>query len=117
MHIAKLIKLSFTDAVDKLVELLGSAATIALTSDSWTSKGTDSYITATAHFVNDDWNIVSCVVQCAPFEGNHTRERLENLLHEVMARYKVPDDKMVVVVHDEAANEVLAGKILAERFG
>ena len=111
MHIARLIKLSFTDAMNKLVELLSSAATIALMSDGWTSKGTVSYITVTAHM------IVSCVVQCAPFDGNHTGERLANLLHEVMARYKVPDEKVVVVVHDEAANEVLAGKILAERYG
>ena len=34
-----------------------------------------------------------------------------------MERYKVPDEKVVAVVPDEAANEVLAGKILAEGYG
>lgn len=116
-HIAKLIKLSYSDAVDKLVALLGSATTISLTCDGWTSKATDSYVTVTAHMLTDDWNIRSCVVQCAPFEGSHTGERLASLMHETMSRFKVPDEKVVVVVHDEASNEVLAGKLLLQRYG
>lgn len=116
-HISKLIKLSYADAFDMLVKLLNSAATIALTCDGWTSKATDSYVTITAHFISDQWQLLSCVVQCSQFDGSHTGERLAEMMHEAMRRFKIPDHKITVVVHDEAANEVLAGKLLLERYG
>ena len=51
--------------------------------------------TVTAHFMSDRWKIISCVTQCASFEGGHTGERphVATLMHDVMMKFKVKYDK------------------------
>ena len=44
-----------------IISQLNSAPAIALTTDGWTSRATESYETITAHFINDNWEIVNYV--------------------------------------------------------
>ena len=45
---------------------IDSALSVALTTDCWTSCATESFMTVTAHFVTDDWQLKECVLQTRP---------------------------------------------------
>ena len=91
-----------------------SAPWIGLTTDCWSSKATQSFVTITAHFIDDDWKLVSAVLQ---FPGSHTGERIAQKLRQSIALFDVPEDKIAAIAQDEAANAVLAGSILHEECG
>jgi len=46
--------------------------TVALTTDIWTSKATQSFATTTAHFIDKNWNLPTCVLKTTHFPGHHT---------------------------------------------
>jgi hypothetical protein len=62
-------------------ENLKSACHISLTTDGWTSKATQSYITITAHYIAQDWLLQSAVLQTRPLFESHTAENLSNVLN------------------------------------
>lgn len=56
-----------------LKALLKEAAWIACTSDAWTSKAQDSYISLTAHFINSKWELMCFTLCCRYFFFSNLR--------------------------------------------
>jgi len=48
------------------------ANTVALTTDIWTSKAIQSFATTTAHFIDKNWNLTTCVLETTHFPGHYT---------------------------------------------
>ncbi len=63
-HQAPKHKPSLTKA--KVEEGLSTAESIAITTDGWTSRATDSYMTITAHYITGNWQIANHVLQTRP---------------------------------------------------
>ena len=116
-HVAKLVQRRHTEGKKQLKEVMKSAPWIGLTTDCWSSKATQSFVTITAHFIDDDWKLVSAVLTTSQFPGSHTGERIAQKLRQSIALFDVPEDKIAAIVQDEAANAVLAGSILHEECG
>lgn len=47
----------YGEAKSEVVQILKDAESTAITTDGWTSRGMQSYITITAHTINNDWEI------------------------------------------------------------
>ena len=45
-----------------IVQELSNTAYVALTTDGWTSRATESYLTVTAHYITSEWEIKSSVL-------------------------------------------------------
>ena len=107
-HVSALIRKDFEDGRDTLtLQLCGH--TIALTTDIWTSKATQSFATTTAHFLDKEWKLTSFVLETIHFPGNHTAIRISEKLQEVLCHYNIGSEQVSAIVHDEASNAVLAG--------
>lgn len=104
----KQIPALYEKAKTAIVESLNGAQRVALTVDGWTSCATDSYITVTVHYVDEDWVMQSHVLQTRVFNEAHTGSNLAALLREVCRDWKV-DDKHPALVTDNAKNMILAG--------
>ncbi|CAM4608459.1 unnamed protein product [Leuciscus chuanchicus] len=76
----------------KVESALESAERVGLTCDGWTSRATESYITFTVHFINEDWEINSYVLQTRAMHETHTGIHIADVL------------KKPVVVTDNASN-------------
>jgi len=48
------------------------AVFLSLTMDIWTSTATESYITITAHYIDESWVLQAYVLQTLPFPERHT---------------------------------------------
>ena len=62
-----------------LLELL-KALGVSLTTDGWNSKATESYITTTAHYMTDDWELREKVLETVTLNEAHTAQNLADCL-------------------------------------
>uniref|UniRef100_A0A672JKK8 BED-type domain-containing protein n=1 Tax=Salarias fasciatus TaxID=181472 RepID=A0A672JKK8_SALFA len=92
-----------------VLDELRFAERVALTCDAWTSRSTESYVTVTAHHI-DEWKISSHVLQTRPMYDSHTGENIAALLREVVAEWGLRA-KEPVVVTDNAPNMAVAARL------
>ena len=92
------------------------ANSIALTTDIWTSTAMQAFATTTGHFVHDDWNLVSCLLETIHFPSSHASIQISEQSKGSLTSYGIQPDKIFAVVRDEAVNVILAGKVLHRQF-
>lgn len=93
-----------------VMEALQKAGRVAITCDAWTSVATESYITVTAHFITDNWQLESHVLQMRAMFESHTGANVAELLQEVAEEWQCTS-KDLVLVTDNAANMVVAAHL------
>jgi len=71
----------YTELKEKVVTVVQSAVTLALTTDCWTSRSTDFYISITLHFINDEFKRQLVVLDTFPMCERHTTQ---NLLSKIL---------------------------------
>uniref|UniRef100_A0A3Q2TAZ2 BED-type domain-containing protein n=1 Tax=Fundulus heteroclitus TaxID=8078 RepID=A0A3Q2TAZ2_FUNHE len=89
----------------KVMESMCKDSRVAITSDAWTSVATESYVTITAHYISEDWQIVSHVLQTRAIYESHTGAHMARLLLDVEEEWQLTD-KSVVLVTDNATNMI-----------
>ena len=80
---------------------------VALTSDLWTSRTTESYLTITCHFVTSTWELKSLVLETFGFKKDHTAENIAASFQKIAEEWGI-SRKVVAMVTDNAANVVAA---------
>jgi len=71
----------------KVATEIQSIDSIALTTDSWTSKSMESYISVTAHGITMDWNLVNYIVTSELIDERHTSIHLKDKLVDIMKEW------------------------------
>jgi len=51
---------------------------ISFTTDIWTSPNTKSFLSLTAHFINENWELQNVLVDFIQIHGSHTGENIKN---------------------------------------
>lgn len=100
---------TYEQEVVKISKELESVDDIALTTDIWTSRQTQAYLTVTAHFVTNDYAIRSVVLETTKIVKCHTAENIAEELTSICNRWKILE-KIFCVVTDNAANMTSAIK-------
>ena len=62
---------------------------VSFTTDGWTSGATQSYITVTAHYINDQWEMKSATLQTRPLFESHTVTNLADVLKKSVVEWHV----------------------------
>ena len=70
----------YRETKDRVMDAMREASRVAVTCDSWTSGATESYLTVTAHYLKDDWEMVSHVLQTRAVFESHTGFHLAELV-------------------------------------
>ena len=94
---------------DQLTSDLAKATAVSLTTDTWTSNSTESYITVTEHYVDNEWRMHSGVLMTRAMPEKHTGDNLADKLIECVEEFGI-SDKVECCVHDNAANMNCAGR-------
>ena len=88
---------------------------MAITHDGWTSINTESFSTVTGHYINDQWELRSVVLETRKVDGSHTAENIKESLLTTQQQWGLPTP---IGVTDNAANERKAFDLLNwTRFG
>jgi hypothetical protein len=82
-----------------------------MANDGWSSRSQDSYISATAHFMNEEWVIKIYTLCTQLMEDRHTTENLKILFNMINEDWNI-SGKVNAVVHDNASNITLTADLL-----
>ncbi|XP_069107328.1 E3 SUMO-protein ligase ZBED1-like [Argopecten irradians] len=86
---------------------------VSLTSDGWTSRSTESYVTVTASLITPGWELLNYVLQTRTMPENPTAENIADVIKDALKEWKLPTVLGTPpLVSDNASNMVKAGKIL-----
>ena len=80
---------------------------VALTTDAWTSCHNESYVAFTAHFINENWDLNSYLLEVAEMTESHTADNLSDRIERIISNWSL-QNRVSAVVHDNAANIVAA---------
>ncbi|KAJ4947029.1 hypothetical protein JOQ06_009071 [Pogonophryne albipinna] len=83
----------------------------AVTTDLWSSRTTEPYISLTVHFIDEDFTLKSRCLQTAFFPENHTSENIAAGLREAVAAWGLDETCQVCITTDNAANMVKAASL------
>ncbi|GFO47760.1 Zinc finger bed domain-containing protein 1 [Plakobranchus ocellatus] len=103
----------YNEEKKKVFDALQEATAVSMTTDIWSSRAMQGYMTVTAHFISNDWKMMSHVLETSRMVESHTAENIASKLTRVMEEWKI-SDKISAVVTDNAANVVKAVGLLKE---
>lgn len=101
--LTKLVQAKIREGVANLKSLLSKQVGVALTTDLWTSRCTEGYMTVTSHFIDACWNLQSGLSSISHFGERHTTVNLARRL-AVELECVGTKSKVSATVHDQAAN-------------
>ena len=112
-HVASICRKKYGAIKEELLTSLQKIQSVALMSDIWTSRAVQAYLTATIHFITDDWLKSSKVLVTREMTERHTGVHIADSLTEI-AKYWNLEEKIVAIVHDIASNMVLTSNPLED---
>ena len=90
-----------------------SISGIGLTTDSWTSCQIENYITYTAHYITEEWEMKCAVLSTQYSENKHTSENLAADIKQTEERWGMNSLLFKpIYVHNNASNITKAPKLL-----
>ena len=93
----------YTEKFNELKALLLKVSALSLTTDGWTSVQNYSYITATAHFIDENFNFNNISLGFNYINGRHQAENLKDALLKIINDFDLKN-KIVAIVADNARN-------------
>ncbi|KAI2648672.1 E3 SUMO-protein ligase ZBED1 [Labeo rohita] len=95
---------------DDVKSALSSAPRVALTCDGWTSRATEAFVTITCHYVDEEWELMSHVLQTRAMHKSHTGSNIAELLKAALEEWDLVS-KDPAIVTDNAANMSVAAEL------
>lgn len=92
-----------------VIKCILQSTRVAITTDSWTSRATQSYVTVTAHYIDLNWEMCSSVLQTRLLSESHTGVNIGKVLTESATEWGFAD-RHPAVVSDNASNMDVAVK-------
>ena len=77
---------------------------LALTTDIWTSRTTQAYVTITAHYITEEWKIQSYVLCTCEMAERHTSINIATRTEEAAEMWNIDGKHVSAVVTDNASN-------------
>ena len=97
----------YKNATEELHSQLMKVEYCSITIDLWTSQATMGYVTVTCHFLTDDWELKSVVLDTVQIQDSYTAENIGALLLSITDKWGITD-KVCCAVTDNASNIVAA---------
>lgn len=99
----------YSETKQIVLEKLSKSTRVAITSDGWTSKAGQSYVTITCHKLDQAWNLTGYVLQTRLMEESHTGKNIADVLTEAVQEWGIKE-KHPALVTDNAANMLVAAR-------
>lgn len=105
----KVIPEIYNETKQSVKECLKNANCIALTTDGWTSRATQSYITITAQVIDEKWESNSFVLQTRELSESHTGVNIARVLRNALREWELTRPQTTIAcVTDNASNMDIA---------
>ena len=93
----------------KISNELSHDSSLSFPRDMWKNSRTNvSYISLTAHWLNENFDYKHRVLHCREMEGDHTGQNICNYIQDMLSNLKITLDRVHVFLRDNALNTKLA---------
>ncbi|XP_064468924.1 zinc finger BED domain-containing protein 4-like [Ornithodoros turicata] len=86
----------------------GGTECYSITTDGWTSRSGDSYLSLTCHILDGNFAIHNYTLACRCMPLGHSADNIRNFLKDVIAQWDLPESVPVFMLTDNARNFVAA---------
>ena len=112
----------YNEKRDKLMVCLkdNAVSSVAITSDIWSGKAKEDYLSVVAHFINADWQLEKMVLGLRLIDVSHNAENIAERVASVLAEYGILNKVFSVTLDNASANKNAMDKlkpILKEYLG
>uniref|UniRef100_A0A3B4TRY0 BED-type domain-containing protein n=1 Tax=Seriola dumerili TaxID=41447 RepID=A0A3B4TRY0_SERDU len=66
----------YEECRSKVRKVLDAANSVVLTTDMWTSRATEAYLTVSCHVIDENWQMQAYVLQTSSFSGKHSADNI-----------------------------------------
>jgi hypothetical protein len=87
---------------------------VSFTTDGWTSIAKTAYVAVTAHWIDEDWELISVVLSCRKKEGRATAADHLVDFEDDLAQYSIDWDSITAVVTDTEPTMNSFGRLVVE---
>lgn len=99
----------YTETREAVMEQLsGPNKYFSCTTDLWTSRAMDAYMTITVQMITESWEMDAWCLGCSEMNSDHKAENLLEALDETMEDWNMDKNKMSAVTTDNASNNIKA---------
>ncbi|XP_039465202.1 E3 SUMO-protein ligase ZBED1-like [Oreochromis aureus] len=84
---------------------------VAATSDLWSSRTMEPYISLTVHYIDNKWELRTRVLETAYFPSDHTGEMVGQGLRVMLSAWDISEEDLVAITTDNGPNIVKAVKL------
>ena len=102
------IPILYQETRDKLKSQVTNTKSFSITTDMWTSMANQSYMSVTAHFVDDEFQLRSALLDTKEFLGAHTGVNIAAELEAVLDEWGLSASNIAAVVTDNGSNIIRA---------
>lgn len=97
---------------------LQAITSVCLSTDCWTSVNMESYLAVTAHYITDQYELRSILLECSCMSVSHTSVNLADAIKVIISKFHL-NDKILVIVSDNANNikAAVANELKMKHFG
>lgn len=101
----KVIPCMYSTSLNFLCDVVAKCSAISFSTDIW-STGKNMFISLTGHCVYPNFDQQAVLLHTAPFLDNHTGVNISDLIKSMVETYKIPENKIHQIVHDNATNMI-----------
>ncbi|XP_030016881.1 zinc finger BED domain-containing protein 1-like [Sphaeramia orbicularis] len=101
----------YNETRQALCEKLDTVLFFSTTTDLWSSRSLQPYLSLTVHYIDGNWSLNSCSLQTTYFSEDHTGELIAQGLKDSLAHWKLDEEKMVCMTTDSGTNMIKALKL------
>lgn len=83
----------------------------AATSDLWSSRTMDPFLSLTLHYIDDDWKLRQRCLETAYFPADHTADMIAQGLKDMLSEWDLAEEKLSAITTDNGANVVKAAAL------
>ncbi|KAM9364836.1 E3 SUMO-protein ligase ZBED1-like [Pholidichthys leucotaenia] len=101
----------YNETRQALYEKLDTVLFFSATTDLWSSRSLQPYLSLTVHYIDENWSLNSCCLQTTYFPEDHAGELIAQGLKDSLALWKLDEEKMVCMTTDSGTNMMKALKL------
>ncbi|CAI5637539.1 unnamed protein product, partial [Oreochromis niloticus] len=101
----------YDECHDGVAKEVATAQYFATTTDLWSSRTMEPYLSLTVHFIDMDFNMKTKCLQTSFFPEDHTGQDIAAGLKQALATWDLEESKLVCITTDNAANVMLAAQL------
>lgn len=95
----------YEECRSKVKKALDAANSVVLTTDMWTSRATEAYLTVSYHIIDENWQMQAYVLETSSFSGQHSADNICSELKRITDEWGITA-KVHAVITGNGANMV-----------